>query len=75
MKTFTITEGWLDSHGIDILEFMDALANAGFDPEDFDGSITITAADDNNDDIPDFLAGLVSDPITTNDSQGGALGG
>ena len=72
---FSITEDWLGDHGVDLDAFMEALAARGIDelPGD-NGAWEFDAADDNGDGIPDFLAGLVEDPITTNDSQGGILG-
>ena len=72
--TWTITEEWLDEHGVDIDAFMEALEAAGFDSMPGDNGWTFTAADDNHDNIPDFLADLITDPIITNVSQGGALG-
>ena len=72
---FTITEDWLDQYGIDIDAFMAALEANNIDsfPNE-DGCWVFTAPDANGDMIPDFLADLVTNPIDTNASQGGALG-
>ena len=76
--TWTISIDWLDEHGVDQLEFEQALIDAGFDPFeifDFDTQSWVFTADDADGDfIPDFLEGLISDPITTNPSQGGIFG-
>ena len=70
----TVTEAMLESWGItDIDEFIE-LFGEPIDVGD-DGAIwSIDGTDADNDGIPDVLADLVSDPITTNDSQGGILG-
>ena len=74
MKTFTITEAWLDAHGVDIALFMEALENAGIESFPVNDAWTFDADDSNPDDgIPDFLAGLITDPIITHVSQGGAI--
>ena len=73
---FSVSDAWLDAHGVDIDAFMAALDAAGYDPfPNENGVWTFTAADENpQDGIPDFLAGLISDPISMNASQGGILG-
>ncbi len=56
-----------DQYGMDIDEMLAILG----DPDD-DGNWTCD--DENKDGIPDVLAGLITDPIITNPSQGGAWG-
>ena len=73
---FIITEDWLDQYGIDIGAFMEALENMELDPYPNEDGVWIFTADDaNKDNIPDFLADLVTNPVITNPSQGGAIGG
>lgn len=68
-----IYEDQLDSWGIiDIDQIIEMFG----EPEvDDNGTYwLINGADDNGDGIPDVLADLVTNPIVTNPSQGGALG-
>lgn len=74
---FIIYEDWLFDTEVDINAFLDALAEAGVDTEgafDDEGNHywKFTATDDNHDNIPDFLAGIITEPVNMNVSQGGA---
>lgn len=75
MKTFTISIDWLIEHDVDvdIDEFIALMESNGFYFDD-DGVWTFTAEDLNNDNIPDFLADIIFEPLTTNTSQGGVIG-
>lgn len=69
-----ITEEMLDGWGIDPFEFEEKFGEAELDEEGnpfwmIDGTDVNPA-----DGIPDIIAGLVTSPITTNVSQGGATG-
>lgn len=71
---FTIDEAWLAQYGIDIFDFQAALEAQNLDPEpNEDGQWIFEAADENGDNIPDFLASLVTVPVETRPSQGGAM--
>ena len=73
--SFTVSEGWLEAHNVDIDAFMAALEAAGYDPFPNEAGVwTFSAEDADSDGIPDFLAGLISDPRSMNASQGGILG-
>ena len=74
MKSFTITEAWLDAHHVDVGFFMEALEAAGIESMPVNGAWVFEAADASPDDgIPDFLANIIFEPVITNVSQGGDI--
>ncbi len=58
---------WSEQYGIDI----DAMLEALGEPDEND---SWTFPDESGNGIPDILDGLITDPIVTNPSQGGAWG-
>lgn len=79
---YTITYDWLNSNEVDLDEFAQVLANYyGCDPDEIwdlyneeAGGWVITSPDDNDNGLPDILDSLITDPVVTNKSQGGAWG-
>jgi len=66
----TVTEEWLDSHGVDIDLFMELF---GEPTEGEDGYYwTVSGDDADGNGIPDALDALITVPTETNSSKGGA---
>ena len=65
-----VTEEWLDTNNVDIEAFM---ALFGEPLEDENGYYwMVEGADEDGNGIPDALDALISDPVTTRPSKGGA---
>lgn len=60
-----------DTYGMDIDAILEILGDPDIDSE---GNEFWEVADENGDKIPDALADLITNPITTETSQGGILG-
>lgn len=78
MKEFRIDMDWIIDSGVDYDELIAALVASGIadaqEQLEDNGFLIFEAEDANNDSIPDFLADLISDPLSTRPSKGGAWG-
>lgn len=67
--TYEMIDMWSDEYGMDI---DDMLAALGEPLEDASGNAYWVFPDNNGNNLPDILESLITDPIVTNPSQGGA---
>ena len=74
--TFTVTEEWLEENDVDIFAFLDALEDMGLstDPDENGNWVLTGMADDDNNNIPDFLDALIGSASGMTPSQHGQGG-